>query len=133
MKYILPINFMGLARTFLHTIIIFAIMHLLGKLPVQRPGFDAIIVALSPGAFLPFAASTAAGLNNHKSSIYLIIAAILVGAWPYDLPALARLLIPVAAGIIAGTALRSLLREQQEASCPPDNHHSSSNTKTPAS
>jgi hypothetical protein len=121
---------MPLARTMLQTLFLFAAMHVLQRFRGHSPGLGFISEALSPGAFLPFAASVAAGLNNHKSLVFLIIGMIIVFGWPFDLPEFARQLLPVAAGVIVGAGGRRLLMENQEASWPQNNNPSSSNTKT---
>lgn len=105
-----PDRAMPLAKALTHALIIAALLHATTRV-ATAPGVALLLGVLSPGAYLPFALSTSAAMHGHRSAALLILAGTLVLAYPATTNDLATHLVPVGAGLLAGTGLRNAIKE----------------------
>lgn len=103
-----PDRAMPLAKALTHALIIAALLHATTHI-ASAPGVALLLGVLSPGAYLPFALSTSAAMHGIRSAALIILAGTLVLAYPTN--DLATHLVPVGAGLLAGTGLRNAIKE----------------------
>ena len=105
-----PDRAMPLAKALTHALIIASILHATTRV-ATAPGVALLLGVLSPGAYLPFALSTSAAMHGIRSAALIILAGTLVLAYPATTNDLATHLVPVGAGLLAGTGLRNAIKE----------------------
>ncbi len=103
---------MRLAKALAHALILAAVANILaGLLRHVGPGFSFLVDQLGWGWFVPFAIATACALHNQKALSLVLLGVVLLIAVPLTLAILPVVLVPVGAGILAGTGLRRLFAE----------------------
>lgn len=94
------------------TLLVAGVLNGVGRLP-QSPGTALLRDLIEPGAYLIFAGAVSAATFDRKDLVLLVFVITLIGAYPFDVSALARLLIPLGIGILIGMLLRPLLQQEQ--------------------
>jgi hypothetical protein len=103
-----------LARTIAHTLGVLALAWTTHALLDSHRGIRLALELINWGGYIPFAISTACGLNNQRTLLALTTAAVLLTAYPTSTAGVADCMTPLGAGIIAGTLLRRSLNEFTE-------------------
>jgi hypothetical protein len=105
--------------TFIHALITWAAVNILSGVLARVPdtGLRDALALVSAGVFIPFSLSVSAGLHNQRMLIVVVLVLTLLIAWPFHTDNAARLIIPIPAGLLVGTALRYLLVHK------PEDHH----------
>ena len=105
---------MNYLRTLIHALLVLALSNVANLVVqhAQRPGLQELFTLLKTGAFLPFAVATAAAMNHQRSLILPLLTFTLLIAWPFTIQDLPALLTPIALGVIIGSGLRHLLRNE---------------------
>jgi hypothetical protein len=104
------------------TLALAGLLNITAFLP-QRPGIAFLLAIVQPGAYLIVASATASAAHERKDLLLIVLLLTALAAYPYDAQELARLLIPLGVGILAGTLLRTTLKQQQ--------HHERTTRPTP--
>lgn len=93
-----------------HALIITAILNALGGFATNA-GLALLLGIIKPGAYLPFALSTSAAMHGLRSASIILLAGTIILAYPSSINELATILVPIGAGLLTGTLLRSAISE----------------------
>ena len=104
---------MKLARTLASALILLAVVWLLSAV-LRRPAFVVLFEYLLFGGGVPFATSMAASMHGQQTIAILVVLLTILAIIPCPMTDVARALIPIGIGIVAGTGLHALLRDAKD-------------------
>lgn len=104
---------MKLARMLASAVIVLAIVWLLTAV-LRRPAFQVLFGYLLVGGGVPFATSMAASLHAQHGIAILVGVLTILTIIPCPMADVARALVPIGIGMLAGTGLHRVMHEAKE-------------------
>ncbi len=105
-------------RVLIHALFFYLGAHVLRGLSGYAPRLGNALDAIGYAGFIPFSVASAIGLHDTKYLLLGLVAALFLTAECTNAHDLARVLLPIGAGLIVGQGVRRAMKEQVTAEVP---------------